>query len=77
MRMTARVDRLGTGDLATLWAPGAGYADAQRPGSTRVRRGCVGRASGTTRPVTSRASSAAVVGLPMVAVPRWSRTRAT
>jgi hypothetical protein len=52
-------------------------ASWQRPGRKRARRVCVGRASSRIRPVTYNAISAAVVGLPMVAIPRRSRARVT
>jgi hypothetical protein len=47
-------------------------ASWQRPGSTRVTRVCVGRASSRTRPVTYKAIRTAVVGLP-TPTPSWSR----
>ena len=68
--MSARVDHgvMRSNRLSASW---------QRPGSKRVTRVCVGRASSTTRPVTYKAISTAVVGLPIVAAPSRSRARVT
>jgi hypothetical protein len=69
-RVSARVDQqvVRSSRLSASW---------QRPGSKRITRVCVGRASSTIRPVTYNAIRIAVVGLPTVATPSWSRARVT